>query len=154
MKDKLRKPLWLAAICLFVIWIIIGYRYQFTYNHGDSMEPTYSNGDWIVVEKRNKLPKNWRPDRYDVVIIRHEKDKESLCKRVIGLEGDKIRIERGRIFLNGKELKDPFGNGPIDLLDAHSIIVPQKQVWIIGDNRSCTWYGLLPIEDIEGLVIL
>ena len=176
MKDKLRKPLWLAAICLFVIWAIIGHQYRFTYNHGTSMEPTYSDGDWMVVEKRDKLPKDWAPDRYDVIVIRNEKEKENLCKRVIGIPGDKIEIKEGHIFVNGNKLEGPYGHGRISYFltdengedlhywgtrdkvvkypDEQQIIVAEGCVWVIGDNRELSLYGILPVEDIEGLVIL
>jgi len=66
------------AICLFVVWAILGYKYQFTYNHGESMEPAHYDGDWIIVEKTKRLPKGWSPDRFDVIVILDEKTGEEL----------------------------------------------------------------------------
>jgi signal peptidase I len=130
------------------------------------MEPTYSNGDWIVVEKRNYLPKYWIPDRYDVVVIYDGESDDSLSKRVIGIPGDTIEIKHGVLFVNDKKHNDPFSTNEniIVYLDSErelfhnmyvdKITVPEGYVWVIGDNRKISWYGLLPVKDIEGLIIL
>jgi len=176
---KMRAPLWLVAICLFIIWAILGYKYQLTYNEGESMEPAYSNGDWIIVQKRERLPKNWEPDRYDVVIILDKQLEDTLCKRVIGIAGDTVEIKEGLIYINEKKLEEPFGQGEIlfylvdengdtlrywegpqagqpavKLIDQKFEEVPKGYVWVIGDNRELSWYGLLKIKNIRGLIIL
>lgn len=170
----LRYPLWLAAIVLAFWWLMFGYKYQFIYNHGPSMETTHSDGDWIIIEKKAHLGKDWTPEKFDCIVIRDKNSKDYLVKRVIGLPGDKIEINKGRIFLNGEELKDPFGKGKIlyyltdeNGKDLHywgtedkvikyidtKVTVPKDHIWIIGDNREVSWYGVLPIKDIKGLVI-
>jgi len=179
MKNKLRKPLWLIAVCLFVVWAILGYKYQLTYNKGESMEPTHSDGDWIMVEKKERLPRGWEPDRYDVVIILDKELNDKLCKRVIGIAGDTIEIKEGIIYLNEKKLEDPFGQGKIllylvdenddnlrywegpeagqpvtELINQKFKKIPEGYVWVVGDNRELSWYGLLKIKNIKGLVIL
>ena len=176
---KLRQPLWLAAICLFVVWAILGYKYQFTYNHGESMEPTHYDGDWIIVEKAKRLPKGWSPDRFDVVVILDEDTRDKLCKRVIGLAGDEVEIKDGIIYINNDKLEEPFGQGKIlvylvdenddnlrywegpqagqpvtELINLKFKKIPEGHVWVIGDNREISWYGLLKIKNIKGLVIL
>jgi signal peptidase I len=140
------------------------------------MEPTHSNGEWIIIEKRNYLPKNWTPDKYDIVVIEENGYSENLCKRVIGVAGDKVEIKKGYIFLNGKKLKDPFGKGRISFYltdenddylyywgtnnrvikyaDQGETVIPEGFVWVIGDNREISWFGLLPTKNIKGLVIL
>ena len=178
-KSKLRQPLWLIAICLFVVWAVLGYKYQFTYNHGESMEPTYSNGDWIIVEKAKVLPKEWSPDRFDVVVILDEATGDKLCKRVLGMAGDGVEIKDGIIYINNNKLEDPFGRGKVlvylvdenddnlrywegpeagqpvtKLINQKFKEIPEGHVWVIGDNREMSWYGLLKIKNIKGLVIL
>jgi signal peptidase I len=183
MKSKGKKSrniintLWLTAVSLFIIWAVIGHRYRFTYNKGESMEPAYYNGEWMIVEKRNKLPKDWIPDKYDVVVIEDKGEGENLCKRVIGTPGDKIEIKEGYIFLNGEKLEDPYGNNRrlsfflcdgdgkdlyywgtnekvVQYVNQEQITVPKGYVWVIGDNRTVSWFGQLPLGDIKGLVIL
>lgn len=142
------------------------------------MEPTYSNGDWIVVEKRQRLPKNWQPDRYDVVLVHDAETNDDLSKRVIGIEGDTLEIKEGIIYINNRKLEEPFGQGKIliylvdendenlrywegpnkgevvvEFINQKEKRIPKGYVWVIGDNREMSWYGELPIKDIKGLII-
>ena len=169
--DKLRHPLWLAAIMLFTIYLFIGKDYRFTYNHGRSMEPTYDDGDWLIVQHKTKLPKDWTPDRYDNVIV--NVDGEKLSKRVIALEGEYVRIKHGKIFINDKERKDSYGQGGVIYwleekevrarkpqpewlflnVDQDIGLVGKGEVFVIGDNRKISWYGKVKVRDIKGLVI-
>ena len=171
--EKLKKPLFFTLIVLFVINVAFGFKYKIIYVQGASMDPTYKNSELIVVERMRSLGENWAPDRYDVIVAKEKDGASSLCKRVIGVCGDKIEIENGYIHLNNRELKDPFmghqwndgriGYFMVDDFDQvidikwegmAEITVPEGYVWVIGDNRGYSWFGLLPIENIEYLVIL
>ena len=148
---SLRRCLWGILSILLVWYLIFGHKYQFIYNKGNSMEPTFENKEWIITQKKSSLAKNWSPNRFDVVIIEENKN-ENLCKRVIGIQGDKIKINKGIIYLNGKKISDSYGNAELsDTLE--EIVVPENSIWLIGDNRQKSWYGILPIDKIKGLVI-
>jgi len=169
--DKLRHPMWLAAIMLFTIYLFIGKDYRFTYNHGESMRPTYQDGEWLVVQHKSTLPDDWGPDRYDNVIV--DTDGERLSKRVIALEGEHVKILHGKIFINGKERKDPYGKGSVIYwlepeeetaknpedewvflnTDEDIGLVGKGEVFVMGDNRKLSWYGKVKVKDIKGLVI-
>jgi len=169
--DKLRHPMWLAAIMLFTIYLFIGKDYRFTYNYGESMKPTYQDGEWLVVQHKSTLPDDWGPDRYDNVIV--DTDGERLSKRVIALEGEYVKILHGKIFINGKERKDPYGKGHVIYwlepeeerakkpeeewlffnTDEDIGLVGEGEVFVIGDNRKLSWYGMVKVKDIKGLVI-
>ena len=174
-KESIFQALRLLAICLLVIYIFIGHRYRVTYNSGDSMAPTISDGEWVFVEKKDSLPKDWVPDKYDIVIIKEDGLNENLCKRVMGLPGDKIEIKEGYIFINEKKIKNLFGKGRISFyltdendkdlyywgtekrviqhVTQNQITIPEGYVWVIGDDRNLSWFGMLPIKNIKGLVI-
>ena len=64
--------------------------------------------------------------------------KTSYIKRVIGIEGDKIKIEDGKVFLNGEELNEPYlREGMVtDGGNYNDITVPEGYVFVMGDNRS------------------
>ena len=172
---KVSRPLWLGALMLLTWYALFGYKYQFIYNYGTSMEPTLSHKDWIVVQKKSDLPKNWEPDRYDIVII--EGPTEKLTKRVLALGGEFLEIKNGVVYVNDKP-QTLFGEGKIGLYlvdeeDNHlrywdgpekgkPVIeltnqvrkkVPKNHVWVVGDNRMESWYGTLPIKNIKALVI-
>ena len=165
---KLRHAMWLAAIMLFTIYLFIGRNYRFTYNHGDSMMPTFKHGEWLVVERRASLGEHWSPDKYDRVIVYDGVEK--ICKRVIGLEGDSVAVTDGFIYVNGK-LDRTYSNGkrltfndPIEDAEfyenvrivpanIHEVKVPKGHVWVVGDNRYVTSHGVYPVKDIKGVVI-
>ena len=162
---------------LFVVCIVFGFRYRTVHVKGCSMSPTYEDGDWTVIEKPSSLGKNWKPERLDVVLASDQG--ELICKRVIGLEGDSIEIKNGDVYLNEKKFDDPFGQGKIvsDLvnenddklrfisgpkkgqyatieINEHKVIIPKGYVWVVGDNRKNSWYGVLSIKNIKGLLII
>jgi len=140
------------------------------------MEPTLRDGEWVVFEKRSSLGKDWTPRRFDNVIIKDTED--TLSKRIVGLPGDTIEIKEGFIHLNGKKLQDFFGrgkiryflvdendnhlkywNGPqagkpvVELISQNQEKIPEGYVWVIGDNRKDSWFGILPIKNIIGKVL-
>lgn len=167
-----------ARVCLILIVITFPFasQYRFVKTMGPSMQPTLEDGEWVVIERISSLGKDWVPRRFDNVVIND--NNENLSKRIIGLPGDIIGIEQGIIHLNKKELKDPFGRGEISFYlvdendnnlkywngpEAGEIIinlvsqtgqkVPEGFVWVIGDNRRDSWFGLLPIKNIVGKIL-
>jgi signal peptidase I len=140
------------------------------------MQPTFTDGEWVVIERRSSLGKGWVPKRYNAVVINDES--ENLSKRIIGLPGDTVEIKEGFIYLNKRKLQDVFGSGRISfyLVDENDnnlkhwsgpeagkdVVglenqkkekVPKGFVWVIGDNRKESWHGLLPIKNITGKVL-
>ena len=170
-KESTFKALRFLALCLLVMYLIFGFRYRVTYNLGESMRPTFKDGEWIYVQKIGNLPSHWTPAKFDVIIV--EADGDDLTKRVVGVAGDTIAIKHGRITLNGKIYKDQFTNQNITFwledegerlkkpkrewlfLNANTQeeTIPRGFVWVIGDNRGISWYGLVRTKDIKGLVI-
>ena len=126
------------------------------------MAPTYEDGEWLVLQKRNSLSGEWSPDRFDVILV--EEDEEKITKRVLGLPGDVVSIVSGVVDVDGKPFHGRFGGGnastfcPVHLeyepSDEEPVLVPPGYIWIIGDNRRDSWYGLVKVEDIKGLIVL
>ena len=138
---------------------------------GDSMHPTLNNNDYLLLEK---VDKNFK--RFDIVVLHYNNDK--LVKRIIGLPGDKVKYEKDKLYINGKEVKEDFldkdykkeiiaekrkkGSGSyftddfnIELLGYN--VIPDNYYFVVGDNRSNStdsrFIGLIPKKDIEGKVI-
>lgn len=87
--------------------------------------------------------------------------KTSYIKRVIGLPGEHVQIQNGKVYINGEELDeseylqddvytDSYGGAFTDF------VVPEGYVFAMGDNRGksidCRRFGCIPIEKIEGKV--
>ncbi len=76
--------------------------------------------------------------RRDVVVFRYPRDiTKSYIKRVIALPGDRIRIDHGRVYVNGALLAEPYV--PARFTDERSqpeMAVPAGDYFVMGDHRS------------------
>ena len=87
-----------------------------------------------------------------------EFSKTSYIKRVIGIEGDHIKIENGKVYLNGAELEEPYLRDGITTESSlfTDITVPEGYVFVMGDNRPHSTdsrsFGCIPVEKIESKV--
>lgn len=86
--------------------------------------------------------------------------KTSYIKRVIGIAGDHIKIENGKVYLNEQELDEPYLRNGIKTNSKllTDIIVPDGYVFAMGDNREnstdCREFGCIPVEKIESKVVI
>lgn len=98
------------------------------------MEPRIDSGEYVVI---NTLAYRFgTPRRGDIVEFRHDGDTpEMYIKRVIGLPGDRIAIERGSVYVNGARLNEPYVRFPDDR-SFEQLVVPEGSVYVLGDNRA------------------
>src|SRR5271169_5051355 len=87
--------------------LIITFLYQPVRVEGTSMLPRLEDHDRLFI---NKFVYRFTAiERGDVVVFHYPRDPEkSYIKRVIGLPGDKIRINHGEVFLNGQRLRETY----------------------------------------------
>ncbi|MGA8576115.1 MAG: signal peptidase I [Candidatus Cybelea sp.] len=101
---------------------------------GLSMEPHIRSGEYVVIN--TFAYRLGAPRRGDIVAFRHDGDARAIfIKRAIGVPGDRIRIDRGAVYLNGVRLDEPY----VRRADARSfgeIVVPPASVYVLGDNRA------------------
>ena len=89
-----------------------------------------------------------------------EFNKTSYIKRVIGVAGDHIKIESGKVYLNGQELNEPYLRDGIKTEQKvfTDIIVPENCVFVMGDNRPQSMdsrsFGCIPVEKVESKVVI
>ena len=103
----------LAVFAARLINIFVGQRTEVS---GPSMYDTLEDGDNLWV---NKMAYHFQdPERFDIVIFPHEDemtDSEYFIKRIIGLPGEKVRIdENGTIYINDEPLEENYGYEVID----------------------------------------
>ena len=87
-----------------------------------------------------------------------EMTKRSYIKRVIALEGDHVRIEDNKVYVNGQLLDEEYLSDDVVTISNifNDFIVPEGYVFAMGDNRTkstdCREFGCIPLEKIEGIV--
>jgi signal peptidase I len=120
-----------TAIVLFMI-----YLYQPVRVEGTSMLPRLEDRDRLFI---NKFVYHISAIEHgDVVVFRYPRDpQKSYIKRVIALPGDRLRIDHGTVWLNGKRQIEPYV--PEEYRDTRSmpeIVVPEDSYFMMGDHRS------------------
>lgn len=120
---------------------------------GNSMTSTLEDKEYIII---NKLAYYiGHPQRGDIVVFYppHEEEKKYYVKRIIGLPGDDVVIQNGKVYVrkNGdgelevldeeyidernlnKTFPQPHGGDPSK---AATYTVPQGHYFVLGDNRQ------------------
>ena len=148
--------------------LIKAFLFQAYYIPSPSMNPTLLEGDRILVNKQSyNLHSVNRGDL--VVFSAQEKSggEDDLIKRVIGLPGEFVTVEEGRMEINGGLLLEPYlplqtevnpFATPTNCVNRTEEIsgcrIPDDHVFVMGDNRNNSrdsrFFGPVPIEDIEG----
>ena len=101
--------------------------------HGPSMTPTYSDRQLLLV---NRLAYRFgEVRRGDVVAITLNGAQAVLVKRIIGLPGERIRIDAGQVMIDDKPLSEPYCvyRLPWNILETQ---LGPDEVFVIGDNRA------------------
>jgi signal peptidase I len=124
----------LVSLCISAFIII--FLYQPVKVEGTSMMPGLEDQERIFV---NKFVYRWEPiQRGDIVVFRYPRDtSKSYIKRVIGIAGDRVRIENGQVYVNGQGLDEDYV--PSDYADARSfaeVVVPLNSFFVLGDHRT------------------
>jgi signal peptidase I len=123
-------------ISLAISAFIIIFLYQPVKVEGTSMMPSLQDQERIFV---NKFVYRLEPiARGDIVVFRYPRDpSKSYIKRVIGVAGDRVRIDDGQVFVNGNRLGEDYV--PIAYEDERSypeVVVPRNSYFVLGDHRS------------------
>lgn len=145
-----KKPLIKKIIIESFIWIIeialvVGLAYLFvhftierTSMIGDSMETTLSSQDKIII---NKFAYRFSdPKRFDVVVFKQDDKEHSFynIKRVIGLPGERVKIDGGYVYINGTQLSEPINIDEMNNsgLAGEEILLHENEYFVLGDNRN------------------
>ena len=101
---------------------------------GNSMEPTYKDGD--IVSTSVFHPKTDTVAVDDVIIFDDEVYGKKLIKRVVGVEGDTIQIVGGVLYRNGIAVRDDFPKIKDAGIASKPLKIAKNKVFCLGDNRN------------------
>ena len=142
-KEPVRRPLPVVAVwardllvSLAISAFIILFLYQPVRVEGTSMMPGLEDQERIFV---NIFVYRWEPiQRGDIVVFRYPRDpSKSYIKRVIGVAGDRVRIENGQVYVNDQPLEEDYV--PTEYADVRpypEITVPAHMFFVLGDHRT------------------
>jgi signal peptidase I len=191
-KERAERGFWrelpvLVGIALLIAILIKSFLIQAFYIPSPSMEPTLLRGDRVLVCR--VCVRLGGVSRGDVIVFAdpdpepHEDEgfvrdalrwlaegvgiaqpeDEDFIKRVIGLPGDVVEIDRGRVIVNGERLTEPYLDPRRDTRDFPPRRVPDGMLFVMGDNRLVsgdsrfeppTGVGLVPEDRVIGVAFV
>ncbi len=141
----------LLVLVYFLLYLFAWRGMRFFLVPSRSMEPTLLREDYLVTLREPEYK------RGDIVVIWDAHTAEYLVKRIAGLPGDRVAVRFGALFLNGDYASEPYIAEPMQYRIETPVLVPEDQVFLLGDNRndsddSHTHRECDPIKNIVGKV--
>jgi signal peptidase I len=138
--------------------LIVTFGFQVARVEGQSMAPTLTDQDRLIVNKL--VYRIGEPRRGDIVMLYYPLNPEkSFVKRVIAEEGDTVRIVDGRVYVNDVPLHDDYV--PLEYRshdDWGPQVIPEGYDFVMGDHRNNSsdsrHWGMVPKKYIIGKVQL
>jgi signal peptidase I len=171
--NRWKSELWdfIKTLIIFgiVYFVVRTYIAQPFLVRGRSMEETFSDGDYLIVDELSYKIRT--PKRYEVIVFEtgflpSGADQSYYIKRVIGLPGDRVVIQDGKVTVyegnseNGTQLEEKYltkgiitqSPEPVD------VVLSENKYFVLGDNRGNSadsrYWGELDISYIVGKPLL
>jgi signal peptidase I len=145
---------WRLALCggLLIILVVLRGNFELVIVKGVSMQPAFRTGDLLLVYKR--AYRRTEPHRADIVVARYRND--LIVKRVVGLPGEEVEVQRGSLLINGIPNIEGQGIRPGSLTIEKGKLFDGKFA-LLGDNRALPLptviHAVVSKEDIIGKVV-
>ncbi|WP_256710900.1 signal peptidase I [Paenibacillus sp. FSL A5-0031] len=141
---------WIKALVIAVVLVFLIRQFLFSpfIVDGPSMKPNFETGERLIV---NKILYTIREPKFgEVVVFDVPEQGRKFIKRVIGVPGDKIRLEGDDLYINDKKIDEPYLKEAVAAAhaegklynekginsDVSEITVPEDTIFALGDNRS------------------
>jgi signal peptidase I len=152
---------WLKTFASAAVYatLIVTFGFQVARVEGKSMEPTLKDQDRLIV---NKAVYRFfgDPEPGDIVMLYYPRDPDkSFVKRIVAQEGDTVRIEDGRVYVNEVALPDAYVPAEFRSHENHGPeVVQESYYFVMGDHRNNSsdsrHWGQVPKKYIIGKVQL
>lgn len=132
----------MVRVAIISLAIILPVRYfliQPFYVKGASMEPNFYDHEYLIIDEISYRFNE--PQRGDIVVFKYPKDpKQYFIKRVIGLPGEKVKLQDGNIYINGVKLEETYLPDNLETLlplrGYGDIELAGDEYFLLGDNRN------------------
>jgi signal peptidase I len=167
----------LAAVIITPIRVFL---FQPFFVEGASMEPNFQDGNYLIINelgyKKTDVGSTSSPlftidpfknfQRGDVIVFHYPKDETKyFIKRVVGLPGEKVKVNGGKVTIFNAENKEGFVLDESEYLDKGLLTtkdgffsVLSDEYFVMGDNRPYSFdsrdWGPLKKDEIVGKVMM
>ncbi|CAM4279003.1 signal peptidase I [Paenibacillus endophyticus] len=141
---------WIKALVIAVVLVFLIRQFLFSpfIVDGPSMQPNFETGERLIV---NKILYSIREPKFgEVVVFDVPEQGRKFIKRVIGVPGDKIKLDGDDLYINDKKIDEPYLKEAIEAAHANGqlynekgatsdvadLVVPEDTIFALGDNRS------------------
>lgn len=131
---ELTKIAILAGVTVFIVRQFV---FKPFYVKGQSMEPTFFEREYLII---NQFTYRFQePERGEIVVFRPPTGaKDFYLKRIIGLPGERVRVEDGNVIVCDTEchvLDETYLEGTVETEGSVRLTLGPDQYFVMGDNR-------------------
>src|SRR3972149_8684701 len=153
--DLLQTVVFAVSIFLYIYLLVL----QPHKIKGASMEPNFPDGEFLLTDKITYRFNE--PKRGDVIVFKAPATYEDeFIKRIIGLPGEQVSVNNGRVYINDELLDESYLDRQLItssgnfLSEGKEIFVPQDKYLVFGDNRPYSYdsraLGFIDKDKITG----
>ncbi len=163
--DKLKNIAWsffeiieTLVISLVAVFLVRSFVAQPFLVSGSSMEPGFTDGNYLLIDEVSYRFRE--PERGEVIVFRYPKNHKAFyIKRVIGLPGETIVVNRGKVKISGQNGAETLAEeyiSPSWTSGSTEITLNENEYFVMGDNRNFSFdsrsWGPVRKDEIVGLV--
>lgn len=159
------RSVWeILKVILIALAIVMPLRYfvvQPFFVKGASMEPNFFDGEYLII---NEISYYFRePRRGEVVVFKFPNDpSQYYIKRVIGLPGEKIKIQAQNVLIGNnnkmEELNEDYLINKAFIGGNFELELGSDEFFVLGDNRRASYdsrqWGAVPGKNMVGRVLV
>lgn len=152
--ETLQVIIFAVSIFLFVYLLVL----QPHKIKGQSMSPSFKDGEFLLTDKVSY--RFGEAMRGDVVVFEAPGTEQDFIKRIIGLPGETVLVKDGRVFIDNKELAEPYlepnarTNPSRFTRENVPVTVPPESIFVLGDNRDNSLdsrsFGFISVDKLRG----